>query len=283
MCRFLAYRGEPVILDKLLYQPENSLINQSFDSKEMKEPLNGDGFGIGWYIPDIEETPAVFTSIQPAWHNQNLKNLAPKVISGTLFAHVRAATLGQISETNCHPFQYGKYLFMHNGSLGEFPSIKRGIRKRLSDEIYNSISGETDSEHLFALFLEYLHHSDDMLCMETALSNAISEIENIQRNFDIIKPNFINAVVTDGEKMTAIRYVSEPENFVPHTLYYSTGSHFDCIDGKCRMEQGGSQNNAVLIVSEKLTEEKNEWHKIPPNSSISVDADLEITHRSVRN
>jgi glutamine amidotransferase len=47
MCRLLAYLGTPIIIDKLLYQPKNSLITQSFDSKEREEPLNGDGFGIG--------------------------------------------------------------------------------------------------------------------------------------------------------------------------------------------------------------------------------------------
>ena len=48
MCRFLAYRGTPIKLDKLLYRPKNSLINQSFRAREREEPLNGDGFGVGW-------------------------------------------------------------------------------------------------------------------------------------------------------------------------------------------------------------------------------------------
>lgn len=51
MCRLLAYMGTPITLDKLLYEPRNSLVNQSINAREIEEPLNGDGFGVGWYVP----------------------------------------------------------------------------------------------------------------------------------------------------------------------------------------------------------------------------------------
>ena len=77
--------------------------------------LNGDGFGIGWFSPESssrqDPTPCVFTSITPAWNNENLNRLAMKLESGLIFAHVRAAYPGMpVSEQNCHPFQYGRYL-----------------------------------------------------------------------------------------------------------------------------------------------------------------------------
>ena len=68
MCRLLAYKGPPVILDDLLYEPEHSIIKQSYDAREMEEPLNGDGFGVGWYAPRLSKNPAVFTSVRPAWN-----------------------------------------------------------------------------------------------------------------------------------------------------------------------------------------------------------------------
>jgi len=63
MCRFLAYIGAPIVMDHILYQPKHSLINQSVNAKELDEPLNGDGFGIGWYMPDLNPDPAVFVSV----------------------------------------------------------------------------------------------------------------------------------------------------------------------------------------------------------------------------
>ncbi len=66
MCRFLGYVGSEILLADLISRPANSLIRQSYKSKERSEPLNGDGFGVGWYSPEVSHEPGVFTSISPA-------------------------------------------------------------------------------------------------------------------------------------------------------------------------------------------------------------------------
>lgn len=71
MCRFVGYLGAEVMLADLISRPANSLIRQSYKAKERREPLNGDGFGLRWYEPDVAEGPCVFTSITPAWSNLN--------------------------------------------------------------------------------------------------------------------------------------------------------------------------------------------------------------------
>jgi len=125
MCRFVCYRGPEILLADLLYKPTNSLIRQSFHAKERTEPLNGDGFGVGWYAPQISSTPCVFASLTPAWSNQNLRQISEHVKSGCFFAHVRAASPGMpVSEANYHPFQYGRFLWMHNGGIRDFWRIK---------------------------------------------------------------------------------------------------------------------------------------------------------------
>src|SRR5688572_1150697 len=111
MCRFIAYIGNEILLADLVINPENSLVRQSYKSRERREPLNGDGFGVGWYTPEVSATPCVFKSISPAWSNSNLLSIADHVRSGCFFAHVRAASPGMaVTETNCHPFQIGRYL-----------------------------------------------------------------------------------------------------------------------------------------------------------------------------
>ena len=128
MCRFLAYKGHPVLMADLLTRSEQSLIRQSFKAREREEPLNGDGFGVGWYAFEIDPTPCVFTSVQPAWANRNLQRLADKIQSTCLFAHVRAASPGSpVTELNCHPFQYGNLLWMHNGRIAGFRQIRRAL------------------------------------------------------------------------------------------------------------------------------------------------------------
>src|SRR5215211_7687696 len=80
MCRWLAYSGSPVLIEEVLYKPKHSLIDQSLHSRLGAETTNGDGFGLGWYDPDAE-TPAVFHSIEPAWNDRNLREVASHVES----------------------------------------------------------------------------------------------------------------------------------------------------------------------------------------------------------
>lgn len=74
MCRWLAYTGSPVLIGDALYTPAHSLIDQSLHSRLGAETTNGDGFGVGWY--DAEPTPGVSRSIEPAWNDHNLRELA---------------------------------------------------------------------------------------------------------------------------------------------------------------------------------------------------------------
>ncbi len=54
MCRLMLYLGPETRLSSLIVEPAHSLIRQSVHSQEREEPLNGDGFGIGWYASEHE-------------------------------------------------------------------------------------------------------------------------------------------------------------------------------------------------------------------------------------
>src|SRR4029450_3167639 len=86
MCRWLAYSGSPVLLEELLYGPENSLIVQSLHSRMGAEGTNGDGFGVGW--DGGRETPAVFHSVEPAWNDRNLRDLSEHITSAPVCASI---------------------------------------------------------------------------------------------------------------------------------------------------------------------------------------------------
>ena len=49
MCRWMAWSGQPVIIEELLFEPVHGLIDQSLHSRMGAETTNGDGFGLGWY------------------------------------------------------------------------------------------------------------------------------------------------------------------------------------------------------------------------------------------
>src|SRR3712207_2815917 len=126
MCRWLAYSGSPILLEELLYKTEHSLIDQSLHARLGVETTNGDGFGVGWYGTNTD-TPAVFRSVEPAWNERNLRELASHVESPLFLAHIRASTGTAVQQTNCHPFRYGRWLWVHNGLVREFPRIKREL------------------------------------------------------------------------------------------------------------------------------------------------------------
>src|SRR2546423_37406 len=149
MCRWLAYAGSPILLTEALYSPAHSLIDQSLHSRLGAETTTGDGFGVGWY--GAPPTPGVFRSTEPAWNDQNLSELAAHVSSSHFFAHIRAAIGSAVQQTNCHPFRHGSWLFMHNGYINEFATIKRDVMLAVDASLYPKIEGQTDSEALFFL------------------------------------------------------------------------------------------------------------------------------------
>lgn len=278
MCRFLCYIGPEVLLADLLYRPKNSLILQSYKSKERKEPLNGDGFGVGWYTSQNSPTPCIFTSITPAWNNQNLKRLSEHIQSSCFFAHVRAASPGmRVCETNCHPFQSGRYLWMHNGTIEGFSQIKRRLREWLPDRLYNTVEGTTDSEHAFAVFLNLLGdpeltHSANELGQ--ALAKTVRQLERWTAGTKSTAPSYYNFAVTDGCNVAAIRYVSDPE-MEPASLYYSARGKYQCVKGECQFVDCQACERSVVIASERLNENDSDWIRVAPNHVLTVNQDLE--------
>ena len=234
MCRFLCYSGSPIMLADLLYRPGHSLILQSYQSLERCEPLNGDGFGIGWYQPEISDMPCVFTSLTPAWSNRNLQRLSDHVKSPCFFAHVRAASPGmQVAEANCHPFQFGRYLWMHNGTVEGFPRIKRRVQQSLPDDLFQVIQGTTDSEHAFAVFLNQLGNSERIASANELGQLLVRTVENLEQwvfEADVDGPSYYNFAVTDGQSIAAIRYVSD-QRLEPASLYYVKSTKFSYSGG----------------------------------------------------
>jgi glutamine amidotransferase len=141
MCRWLAYSGSPVRLEELLFKPKHSLIDQSLHSQLGAETTNGDGFGIGWY--GIGETPGVFRSVEPAWNDGNLRELSAHVDSPLVFAHIRASSGTPVQQSNCHPFRHGRWLWMHNGLIGDFDRLKRDLVLIVDPELYPAIRGSS--------------------------------------------------------------------------------------------------------------------------------------------
>jgi len=281
MCRFAAYLGKPLLVNDVVSKPQDSLIKQSAGAMETEVKLNGDGFGIGWYVPDVSEVPAVFVSALPAWNDYNLKNMSHQIKAPCFFAHVRAAEEGTVAQVNCHPFHYEKYLMMHNGGIGGFKKIKLAIFNKLHPNFFGHIKGQTDSEVLFMLWLTQLYALDQDRISSDSMIQAwdatLRILEKLQDDFGVTDETYINSIISDGTQMVGVRYSRyAPE---PLTLHYAAGSAFVYLNhGVCKMlPKQGLQNEAVLISSEKLTGETDEWFDVPAQSFITVDHYKRVT------
>ncbi|MFT5176155.1 MAG: glutamine amidotransferase [Gammaproteobacteria bacterium] len=272
MCRFTFYLGAPIRLNTLLLEPAHSLIRQSSHSLERAEPLNGDGFGVGWYAQGHSPVPAVFRSITPAWNNRNLHNLARVVASDCVMAHVRAASRSSVvNDANCHPFRYQDLLCMHNGDIGQFKKVRRRMLQSVSDEAFNNVYGSTDTEHFFAVFIDAWAALADVEepseRLATALEHAIARVVKIVREYGDGAPSYLNVVVTDGQHAVASRYVDgNPGGAL--SLYYHVGNLYPVEYRRRASDPVGAQPPpAVLVSSERLTS-SDAWREVPENHMI---------------
>ncbi len=277
MCRFVAYLGQKILLEEVLVKPVNSIIRQSLQARETSFPTNGDGFGLGWYAPSISSEPALFTSISPAWNDRNLLNLTAKIKAPCFFAHVRAAGTGSVSTYNCHPFVHGPWMLMHNGDIDDFMLVKRHLRRLLDDDIYNWIKGETDSEHLFALFLQLAKGKDlkKLSVIAEILYSTFDTINQLVKDFGHHNSSFFNVCLTDGHRLIASRYTND-KNHLPESLHFFRGP---CFKPQGSAEGESSNKNttqSVVIASEKLTDLNNDWLDVPVNRLLLVDSDHTI-------
>jgi predicted glutamine amidotransferase len=257
MCRWLAYSGSPVLLTRALYSPAHSLIDQSLHSTLGAEATNGDGFGIGWY--DDQPTPGVFRSIEPAWNDQNLRELSEHVRSGHFFAHIRAAIGSAVQQSNCHPFRHGRWLFMHNGYIADLPRVKRDLVLAVDESLYAGISGQTDTEILFHLALTFGLEDDP----PAAVAQAIGLVEAVGAAKGVQHPFQGTIATTDGERMWVFRYSSEGRS---RSLYF-TGNI-----GTLRKLYPEREvlfevsEDARLVVSEPVGDLPGAWNEVPESS-----------------
>ena len=243
MCRWLAYRGEPMFLEDLVAAPKYSLIAQSLACREGAKNTNGDGFGIAWY--DRREEPGLYREVFPAWSDENLRNLCRHLRSGLFLAHVRAATGTATIRPNCHPFSVGRISFMHNGLIEGYEQLRRQMEAMIPDALYRHRVGTTDSEVLFLLMMAEGLERDPV----GATERAIFRVERLMEEHGLPVSLRFSAAFSDGRVTHAVRYSSDET--VP-TVYYK------------KTPEG------VIVVSEPLDDQPDYWTKLDPGRVLRI-------------
>ena len=199
MCRHLAYLGEPVTLASVLVEPPHSLLVQSHAPRHQAlGRINADGFGAGWYAPDVRANPARYRKPDPMWTDQTFANIAGAIRSGAFLAAARNASPGlPINEACTAPYTRDHWLFSHNGYVAHWngpDGTGVALRRRLSDASLAATEGATDSEVLFGLVLDAIAAGD-------APTDAIARV--VRDTLQVAPTSKLNLLLTDGATVVA--------------------------------------------------------------------------------
>ena len=150
---------------------------------------HADGWGIavhaqgGWLV---------HRSTNCAARCQRYDELAACVEGRLVIAHVRKKTVGEVSLLNTHPFQRGRFVFAHNGTVKDV----NALRARTSVDQLAQLEGDTDSERLFAFVLTFVDALGDTRLGVAAAVRALHSLG------DIGTANFL---MSDGTHLYAHR------------------------------------------------------------------------------
>ena len=265
MCRLFGFRSViPSQVHRSLLAAENALGVQSNE--------HPDGWGVAFYV---DGAPHVTRSPMTALGDQLFHRLSGVVAAETVVAHVRRATQGEKTVLNCHPFQYGKWVFAHNGDIPEFSRHRDKLVSEVAPRLRRYVLGETDSEVVFFVFLTQLqqygplgrrHSIDDVV---SALRSAITIVRDVTDGPDPKTHALLTLMVTDGDTMAATRGGRE--------LFWSSYKN-RCADREtcpslapeCEAPSKTGFVNHLILSSEPLQGE-NVWEELEDGDVVGVD------------
>lgn len=229
--------GETLALEHYVTAPAHSLIEQSMRALEATASTNGDGFGLAGTATAQE--PGLYREVRPAWSDENLHHLCRHIHSHLFFAHVRASTGTPTTRPNCHPFAHGRWMFMHNGQIGDWSLIRRKVEALILDEFYSSRVGTTDFEAVFLAILGANPERDPV----AAVLRTLGVLTDLVRASGTRQPLRFTSALANGRDLYGFRFV---HNGNANTLYYR------------------EQNGNVVMASEPLDTERDFWKPVPP-------------------
>jgi predicted glutamine amidotransferase len=261
MCRWMAWFGEPVLMEELLFKTQHGLVDQSLHSRMGAETTNGDGIGVGWYGGG--DGPAVYRSVAPAWGDENLRELAAHVASPLFMSHVRAAIGSPVQQTNCHPFRHGNWLFVHNGFVDGFTAMRRELMLTLDADLFASVQGSTDTEVIFHMALSEGLGRDPI----GALERVVGRIEDVAAAHGIADAMQGSFGISDGDHLWAVRYSTAGKSrslFASNDIEALKRLHPD--NERLRRVSAGDR----VIVSEPFSDLSGAWTEIPEATAVTV-------------
>lgn len=267
MCRLFGFRSVlKSQVHRSLVAAENALAVQS--------RKHSDGWGVAYYVSN---SPHVIKSVMPASKDRIFERVSGVVASETVLAHLRKATVGSVNILNAHPFQYGRWVFAHNGEVRNFETHADALRAEVAAPLQRYILGDTDSETLFYLFLTHLGQLTDLHRRGTSVELVVAALgatiraARARADFGDAEEQrcLLTFVVTDGHTLVG---VSGGRSLVYSTHKTHCEDRDTCpfLSSECEAPTTTGKVNHLLVSSEVLSG-SNVWSELPENHWVGVD------------
>lgn len=241
-----------------------------------------DGWGVAYYV---EDSPHVMKSVSTAQTDHLFQRVSGIVSSETVVAHVRKATQGELSVLNAHPFQYGRWVFAHNGDIPEFGEVRAKLLDEVAPRLRRFVLGDTDSEVVFFMFLSELqrygplrsNHGIDAVI--AALGVTIRRTREICDTPERGHKSLLTLMVTDGATLAATSGGKE----LFWSSYKTRCSDRDTcpsLAAECEAPTTTGFVNHLIISSEPLGGE-NIWLELGDEQVIGVDWRMRLVNRGL--
>lgn len=277
MCRLFGFKS---IINSQVHSSLVSADNTLHDLSQ-KHP---DGWGVAYYL---EKTPHLIKSIDCAMEDHIFQKVSGVVSSQTVIAHIRKATQGTHTILNSHPFQYGKWIFAHNGNIKNFEKVKEDLLKRVDPDLKRYILGTTDSEIFFFILLTELKKKHPLDNPEVSSEILIEVVESTVKDIvDIIGKLNHNTNPVDSENYLTFIFSSGST-----MLAFNGGQDLHCCTYKtscpekdscpsfapcCEAPPGTDKKVNHLIFSSELISGPNYWEKLKKGEVIGVDSEMKL-------
>lgn len=275
MCRLFGFRSViPSQVHRSLLAADNALGKQSNQHR--------DGWGVAFYV---DGAPHVTKSPELALSDALFHRLSGVVASETVLAHVRRATQGEKTVLNCHPFQYGRWVFAHNGDVPDFSRHRAALSAEIAPKLRRFVLGDTDSEHVFFMFLTLLsahgplgrrHSVDDVA---HALKTTVQRVREICGTESAEARPLLTLIVTDGDTMAAVHGGRELF-WSSYKSRCSDREHCPSLSPECEAPSESGFVNHFILSSEPLQGE-NVWHPLSEGDVIGVDWRMRVVRSMI--
>jgi glutamine amidotransferase len=291
MCRILAYAGEALPVRSLLFDTDNSLVEQSHSPRMMNKFLNLAGFGMQAWDPSSlrPEDPFTYRTVTLPMFDRNLRLVASKLAPTCLIAHVRGVGYsghGVVADTNLHPFHFPgtRVVLAHNGHLRDFERMRFALLEHVKPELAQCIEGTTDSEWIYAMILSQLsdpHGVPETRELAEATATTLRILRSVRDTYGIATSSPVNLCISTGRAVVATRFSFDygwypPEDEILEvdlpfvSLWYAIGGEYVPSEDGWRMT-AGDPPRSVIIASEPLTVDASSWLEVPEYSMLTAE------------